>query len=274
MGSDQERPFREFELSGWQQVALPYNNYFYTLTSQTVAVLLDAACVTTGCRTLDLASGAGYASAAAHQRGALVTGIDFAEQMVEQARRLNPQINFECQDAEELSCADASFDAVIMNFGVMHLDRPERVFAQVFRVLAKGGRFAFSVWAPPNEALGFGIVLRAIEKYGDASVQLPAGPPFFRLSDRDECQKILSEAGFAPNSSSITKVPMVWRLDSADDLFNAFYTGTPRTGGLLRAQPPANLQAIKAQVIEAAGEYLRGDKLEIPMASLVVAALK
>ena len=35
----------------------------------------------------------------------------------------------------------------------------------------------------PEEAVGFGLVLRAVREFGNPDVPLPEGPPFFRFSD-------------------------------------------------------------------------------------------
>jgi hypothetical protein len=52
------------------------------------------------------------------------------------------------------------------------------------------------VWAKPEEALGFQIILKAIQSHGNPEVQLPQGPSFFRFSDPAECDRTLREAGF------------------------------------------------------------------------------
>src|SRR5205809_6238429 len=58
---------------------------------------------------------------------------------------LSPEIEFREGDAEALPFPEASFDAVVMNFGMLHLAHPERAVAEAFRVLSAGGRFAFTV---------------------------------------------------------------------------------------------------------------------------------
>src|SRR6516162_6555136 len=103
-----------------------------------------------------------------------------------QPRRRNPSLTFEDGDAERLPFGDGTFDAVVMNFGMLHLARPERAIAEAHRVLVPGGRYAFTVWAGPDQAVGFGMVLRAIEGHGRTDIRLPEGPPFFQFSNPDE----------------------------------------------------------------------------------------
>lgn len=264
--------FRKFEHSGWQKVADGYHDYFASLTQQTIMPLLDAARVNEGQVVLDVATGPGYVAAAAARRKANVKGIDFSALMIAKAKYLYPTIEFSEGDAESLAFDDATFNSVVMNFGMLHLEQPEKAIAEAFRVLKSGGWFSFSVWALPKDALGFDFILKAIEAHGDGSVKLPSGPPFFRFADEAECDKTLQNAGFA--KPTITKIPMKWQLASGDDYFDAFYTGTPRTGGTLRAQPPENLERIKAAATKAAAGYDGDWGLQIPMMAVVVSAQK
>jgi SAM-dependent methyltransferase len=63
---------------------------------------------------------------------------------------------------------DESFGAVGISFGMLHFPHPERALAEAFCVLQPGGRIAFTVWATPDKAVGFAMVLKAIEAHGRA----------------------------------------------------------------------------------------------------------
>lgn len=257
--------FREFEHAGWEELPRRYHEAFARLTSQAIGPLLDAVELRPGARLLDVASGPGYVAAAAAGRGAAVIGVDFARAMVAEASRRYPAVEFREGDAEALPFPDAGFDAVTMNFGLLHLARPERALGEACRVLRPGGKFAFTVWAKPEEAIGFGIVLGAIQKHGNMSAPIPAGPPFFRFSDEAECRGALLEAGFA--SPQFRKIPQTWRLGSPQALWDFMLGSTVRTGALLRAQAPRALEAIRADVIAAA-------KSELPMPAVLACASK
>jgi SAM-dependent methyltransferase len=264
--------FKAFEHAGWNGIPGDYHDGFGGLTTQAVGPLLDAARVVRGAEVLDVASGPGYVSGAAAARGAKVIGVDFAAAMVEDARRRFAGIDFREGDAEALPFQAASFDAVVMNFGVLHLEDPDRALAEALRVLRPGGRLAFTVWAAPDQALAFGIVLGAIQKHGDMKVPLPPGPPFFRFGDPAESVATLSRTGFADARAQV--VAQRWRLRSGEALFDVMLRGTVRTGGLLRAQQPAALDAIRREVTEAAAAHRAGDGIELPMPAILSSAQK
>jgi ubiquinone/menaquinone biosynthesis C-methylase UbiE len=264
--------FRAFEHAGWELIPTGYHQAFGSLTSQAITPLLDAARVTGGMTFLDIASGPGYVAAAAAERGATALGVDFSAAMVAHARQLHPDIEFREGDAEQLPLDNELFDAAAMNFGILHLGQPEKALLEAYRVLRSGSRFAFSVWASPDEAIGFGIVLRAVELHGKPRVDLPNGPPFFRYSDAEECKRALIAAGF--ESPTVTKVSQLWRLPAGDGLFNAMKDSTVRTAGLLRAQKPGELNKIREAMRAELGKYTKKDLVELPMPALIAAGIK
>ena len=264
--------FRDFEHAGWKINVSEYEDAFARLTSQAIGPLLDAVGVRQGIRLLDVATGPGYVAAAAAARGARVVGIDFSAPMVARARELNPAVEFQEGDAEALSFPDGSFDAVVMNFGILHLARPEQAISHAARVLRPGGRFACTAWAKPEEAVGFGIVLNAIQAHGNPGVQLPQGPPFFRFSDPVECDRTLREAGLL--DVKVTHVPQVWRFNAPDEPLEAFYNGGVRIKAILRAQSGEALEAIRRAVREGAKKFVRHGFIEIPMPAVLASAAK
>ncbi len=264
--------FREFEHAGWQNVVAEYDTAFGDLTAQAIGPLLDAVGAGKGVRLLDVATGPGYVAAEAARRGASVVGVDFSSSMVAEARRRCPDMEFREGDAEALPFPDGTFDAVVMNFGMLHLARPDEALVEAHRVLRPGGRVAFTVWAKPPETVGFDIVLWAIQSHGNINVPLPQGPPFFRFSDPEESRRALREAGFV--NPQIVKVPQTWRLPSPEALFEAMKGGTVRTAGLLRGQTPEALNAIRMAMRDAARAYEKNGRIELPMPAVLASAMK
>jgi len=264
--------FKNFERAGWETVVAEYADAFGELTIQSIDALLDAVGGGPGVRLLDVASGPGYVAAAAAARGAIASGVDFSAPMVAEAAKRYPKIEFRHGDAEALPFGDASFDAVTMNFGLLHLAHPDRALAEAQRVLRPGGRFAFTVWAKPEETAGFGITLGAIQTHGNFTVPLPDGPPFFHFSDWAESARALKAAGFV--APQFKKIPQTWRLASVDALFDVMRTATVRTAGLIGHQTPEALRSIGVMMRNACGLYQKNGVVELPMPAVLAAATK
>ena len=185
-------------------------------------------------------------------------GIDFSKKMVAIAETMFPELRFAQGDAQDLPGDDACFDRVLINFGLLHLSRPEQACAEAFRVLKSGGRFGFTVWAGPEENPGAKIVNDAIEAHADLNVLLPEGPPHYLYSEKEECRNVLEQAGFDGNSMIYETRSVEWHLPTATYFFEAERDAAVRTAGLLARQSPATLDAIRSAIEEAVRRYPRG----------------
>lgn len=109
-----------------------------------------------GAQVLDVACGTGNSAIPLARRGALVTGVDIAANLLAQARERaageGVTIQFDEGDAEQLPYSDASFDVVVSMFGAMFAPRPELVAAEFARVLKPGGLLAMANWSPASFA--------------------------------------------------------------------------------------------------------------------------
>ena len=92
---------------------------------------------------LDLASGTGVISRLLHELGFKVTGLDFAEPMLERARAKAASgqlpVDFVAGDAEQTFESDDSYDVLVTRHLVWTLEDPPRAFAEWFRILKPGG---------------------------------------------------------------------------------------------------------------------------------------
>jgi demethylmenaquinone methyltransferase / 2-methoxy-6-polyprenyl-1,4-benzoquinol methylase len=112
---------------------------------------------------LDLCCGTGDLSLALAQRTeASVVGLDFSRPMLDHAhaKANRTRIAFVQGDASGVPFPDAAFDAVTIAFGLRNLASVERGVAEIYRLLAPGGRAAILEFSRPvvpvfRELFGF-----------------------------------------------------------------------------------------------------------------------
>lgn len=256
--------FNAFEAAGWEQRPDGYHHLAAGLTTRVTERLLDAAAVGRGTRALDAGTGPGYVAAACAVRGADVVGIDVAAEMVALARKLRPEIEFRRGDAERLPFADGSFDAVLANFLILHVGRPEQVAAELTRVLKPGGRLALSTWDVPKRARLLGVLVDAVAEVGvPPPTDIPAGPPIFHFADERNFDRLLRDSGL--HDVDVQTVAFTQRFADGDDLWNGLMGGTVRTRALVLAQPEGTQDRIRAAFDRLARPYDTNDGLEVPV---------
>lgn len=266
------RAYRRFEHDGYARMAQGYAAWADDVTAQVNGRILRAVGADTGVRLLDVACGPGTLSRAAAEAGCAVTGLDFAAPMLAIARERCPAGAFHEGDAEHLPFDDASFDAVVCSFGIMHFPHPERAIGEAYRVLQGGGRYVFTGWPAPERNPFMGLVLGAVQRYGDPDVELPEGPPLFRFGEPGECIATLEAAGFA--DVTVEAAPIVVRFAAAEDVVPKVRETTARLSALLDRQTDAARRSIEDAITEGARAYGGANGVAIPMPALLAVGRK
>ena len=264
--------FHEFELAGWNRAASAYADRLAVMTAQAIPWMLDAVSAGAGVRLLDIASGPGRASAAAAERGAVPTGLDFAEGMVQQAASRYPTLTFRQGDAHELPFADTSFDAVICGFGLPHLAEPPRAVGEMRRVLRAGGALAMTYWESGPDATAFEFVREIVTQLGDPEVPVPRGLSYHEFGTPEPFAALLREAGFV--DVSVQRLTLPWRLEEPDEVFVTLYDASVRNAAVLRAQSAPTLAKIRTALAERVGRHRAGSGYEIPMNALMARGVR
>jgi SAM-dependent methyltransferase len=128
-----------------------------------------------GTQVLDVACGTGNLAIPAARKGARVTGVDIATNLLVQARARAEgeglEIALKEGDAEQLPFPAEHFDLVMSMFGAMFAPDPERVASELARVCRHGGKIAMANWTPD----GFvGKMFRLTSRYLPPPVEIPA----------------------------------------------------------------------------------------------------
>ena len=147
--------------------------------------MLAAVRIEPGTRLLDLACGPGHSTAAAHDRGADVLGLDLSAAVIAGARRRFPNVPFAIGDMTRPP--PGPWDAITCRFGAHHAD--PAWLAAAYDALTPGGRLAIAEVVPPAEVhAGHGKVSagewsRRLEQAGfedvtaeRCNILLPSGP--------------------------------------------------------------------------------------------------
>ena len=119
--------------------------------------LAAAAQLQPGMRVADFCAGLGVpARYFAHKFGVTVTGIELTPPRVTGAAELTRRVGLEgsvqvlAGDVMAVPLPDVSQDAVVSQEAFLHVPDLRRTFAEAFRILVPGGRFAFTTWTAPQ----------------------------------------------------------------------------------------------------------------------------
>lgn len=152
--------FKLDDAQSYDAAAEPFDRFTEKFSTYAVDELLHRSGANAASTIVDIGCGTGVVSIAAAnlpaREGAEVIGLDLSEGMLEFARRKaaraprNRKLTFVRGDAEAMELKDASADAVVSLYALLHLPHPERGVAEIHRILKSGGRVAIAVGSSPS----------------------------------------------------------------------------------------------------------------------------
>ena len=132
-------------------------------------------------RVLDVACGTGVLARAAAEAvgsGGSVVGVDINEGMLAVASQKAPNIDWRNAPAESLPFANATFDRVVSQFGLMFFQDQVAAAGEMLRVLRPGGRLVVAVWSSLNETPGYAAMAQLLRRLFGAEVASALEAPF------------------------------------------------------------------------------------------------
>lgn len=195
-----------------------------------------------GAKVLDVATGTGNVALPLARAGYVVTGVDIAPNLLEQAQERAAteglSIQFDEGDAEALPYADGSFDAVVTMFGAMFAPRPGLVAKELARVLKPGGLLGMANWNPESFT---GKMFRT----GAAHVPPPPGvaPPVLWGDDATVRQRLAD--GFTDIHTELVPIDfdMPGNVEATVQLFRTYFGPTKMAFSRLDEAGQTALQA-------------------------------
>jgi SAM-dependent methyltransferase len=130
----------------WSSRAAAWVEHWARLAEPARAAVADAAGIGPGVRFLDVGCGSGELCALAAARGAVVSGIDAAEGMIELARSRVPDADLRVGAIEALPWPDGGFDVVAAFNAFQFAATLEAAFGEAARVTRTGGSVAVCNW--------------------------------------------------------------------------------------------------------------------------------
>jgi len=205
-------------------------------------------------RVLEVAAGTGVVTrrlAATLPRSATIVATDLNRAMLDQAAAVGTarSVEWKQADATSLPFADASFDAVVCQFGAMFFPDKPKAFAEAKRVLRDGGSLIFNVWDRIEDNEFADDITRTL------ATLFPSDPPRFLARtphgyhDGERIRSELQAAGF--RDISIDAVDAVSDAASPRDAAVAYCHGTP-----LRNEIEARAPGELARATDAATQAL------------------
>ena len=182
-------------------------------------------------RVLEIAAGTGVvtrALASALPDNTSIVATDLNQAMLDQASAVGTKrpVQWRQADAMQLPFQDATFDAVVCQFGVMFVPEKSKAFAEAHRVLKPGGILIFNVWDRIEENEFADTVTNALAS------MFPDDPPRFLARtphgyhDPSTIARDLANGGFT-RSPRIDTVAARSRAKSPKDPAAAYCQGTP-----------------------------------------------
>jgi ubiquinone/menaquinone biosynthesis C-methylase UbiE len=222
-----------------------------------------------GERVLDVACGTGALACAVAERvgpGGQVVGLDANEGMLEVARRKRDDVEWRSGRAESLPFPDASFDAVVSQFGLMFFEDRAAALREMMRVLRRGGRLAVAVWSELAESPGYAALGRLLDRLFGAAVGEAFGAPF-ALGDETKLRALCAEAGL--ERAELVRREGAVRFPSVEALLSA------ERAWLGDVLDDARFERLRAEAERELAPFVARDgRIEFPIAARIVRATR
>jgi len=201
-----------------------------------------------------------------------LTATDLNPDMISIAKEIvrDNTIKWMPADAMDLPFGDASFDLVVIQFGIMFFPDREKGLQEAYRVLKPGGKLLFTTWnrVETNEALHEGRLI--IESYFEDNPPIFYNVPFSMYNEQGLID-LVTERGFKDVKTELVKKQGV--SSSAGDLAKGMVEGNPVYLAIIERNPSL-VNVIKEQIRKVLAKKFGDKPLTSPLEAWVVEGIK
>ncbi len=222
---------------------------------------------------LDVACGTGIVARKARQRigpSARIVGADLNEGMIETARNLADPLSQSCEwytaDVVNLPFDDGAFSVAFCQQGIQYFPNREAAVQEIKRVLAQGGRMAFTVWSEANDF--FKSLAMSLSRHVNDEVAERSLAPF--AYSGSALVSLLSEQGLGNVSAQILTVERAIKNPKIE--IPKEIMGNP-VGPFVEEKGDAVMRTIVDEVIASLSGYQHGSGLVIPQHTHLIQAV-
>ena len=264
----------------WDTAAEAWHRWGPTLRSwlgPTTDRMFDMAQITSGCRVLDVAAGAGDQTLQAATRvgpGGSVLATDIAPAILafaaaEAKRAGHTNVATRTMDGERLELEDESFDAVISRVGLIYFPDQQKALAEMRRVLVPGGRVAAIVYSTAEKNGFFSLPVSLVRRHAKLGPPLPGQPGPFSLGGAGAIEEAFVRAGFRDVKAERVDAPL--RMTSAAECLRFERESFGALHQMLSSLDPAGREAAWKEVGNALQEFEQGADGFVGPCELIVA---
>ena len=214
-------------------------------------------------RALDLACGPGTFARSLARRVRFTAGLDLTPAMLVHAKaaveRVSESAGFVCGDARRLPFADDAFDVATCGYAIHHVLYPERVVAELARVVRPGGRVAIVDI----------VVSKGTDREKNTGIEKARDASHTETQREDEFEEMLHSAGLRIRTKETAEIAAEFRsLDERGERGTGFRgvskdagTAGSDAGGRCGWAAPSNQLGGRARILGDVSLYRGGEMM-------------